>query len=148
MLIQTRCIVHLELHKDTNNLKNHCQDVIANHVPKQTHVARLLQALCVLKGYYRKSFDITLAYTHSELPPGRLIALKCPIGYRRKNANGEELYMLLKKNLYGAYTHIYIDAAVAYHYMHIECMSCIMYECVPAGYLGYLLWGDDFAHDR
>ena len=65
------------------------------------NTARLLQALCVLKGYQRMSFDIKQAYTRSELPPGKLIALKYPIGYRRKNDKGEELYMLLKKNLYG-----------------------------------------------
>ena len=44
---------------------------------------------------------IKQAYTRSELPPGKLIALKYPIGYRRRNPDGEELYMLLKKNLYG-----------------------------------------------
>ena len=40
MLIQTKYIVRLELHKDTNNLKHHFQDAIVKHVPRLIHVAK------------------------------------------------------------------------------------------------------------
>ena len=64
------------------------------------HTARLLQALCVIFKWKRKAFDIKQAYTRADLPPGKLIALRYPIGFRR-NRGTKELFMLLKKNLYG-----------------------------------------------
>jgi len=65
------------------------------------NTSRLLQALCVYKKWFRYSFDIEQAYLHAELPPGKLIAVKYPDGFKRYNEDGEELFMLLKKNIYG-----------------------------------------------
>lgn len=93
--------VRLAISGHTGNMQKgvHFTDTFA--AAPNPNTARMLQAICVLRGYHRLSFDIKQAYTRSELPPGKLIALKYPIGYRRKNKDGEELYMLLKKNLYG-----------------------------------------------
>ena len=60
-----------------------------------------VQALMVKKGWNRKAFDITQAYTRADLPPGKKIALIYPDGFKRYDENGNELYMLLQKNLYG-----------------------------------------------
>jgi len=77
------------------------------------HTARLLQALMVDNRWKRMSFDIKQAYIHAELPPGKLIALKYPEGFRRhlrddkgelildENGKPIETKMLLLRNLYG-----------------------------------------------
>ena len=62
---------------------------------------RVLQALMVYKRWGRLSFDIDQAYLHAPLPPGKLIALRYPDGFKRYDDKGRELYMLLKRNLYG-----------------------------------------------
>ena len=45
--------------------------------------------------------DIEKAYCWAKVPPGELIALSYPEGYRRMNEQGEELFMVMRKNLYG-----------------------------------------------
>ena len=87
-------------------------DKTVSTAPNQ-HTARLLQALVVDNRWKRVSFDIKQAYIHAELPPGKLIALKYPEGFRRhlRDDNGElildengkpiETKMLLLRNLYG-----------------------------------------------
>ena len=63
--------------------------------------SRLLQALMVYRRWKRLSFDIKQAYIHADLPPGHLIAVRYPDGFKRFDSQGNELYMLLRKNLYG-----------------------------------------------
>lgn len=64
--------------------------------------SRLLQALMVTHKWKRLCFDIKQAYIHSDLPPGKLIAIRYPDGFKRNDPEtGEELFCLLKKNLYG-----------------------------------------------
>ena len=49
----------------------------------------------------RKAWDISLAYCWAPLPAGKLIALKYPKGYERKDNKGNPLYMIMRKNCYG-----------------------------------------------
>ena len=77
----------------------HYDDVYAP-APNQ-NTSRLLSALHVQMHLKRKSFDISLAYCWADLPPGKLIALKCPKGYERKGPDGKDLYMVMRKNCYG-----------------------------------------------
>ena len=36
-----------------------------------------------------------------EIPPGELIALSYPEGYRKASEQGDALFMIMRKNLYG-----------------------------------------------
>jgi hypothetical protein len=63
--------------------------------------ARVLQCLIILLNLTRMCGDIEKAYCWAKVPPGELIALSYPEGYRRVNEQGEELYMIMRKNLYG-----------------------------------------------
>ena len=100
------------------------------------HTMRMLQALCVIRGYKRLSFDIKQAYTRAEIPPGDLIALRYPVGFRRQK-DGQETYMLLKKNLYGhpaaarAWTKTR-DAFIEEEFNKDgwRCVKCIMDPCL------------------
>ncbi|MBR57343.1 MAG: hypothetical protein CMH54_04715 [Myxococcales bacterium] len=62
--------------------------------------ARILQALCVHLQLKRKAWDISQAYCWADLPPGELIALRYPEGFRKFH-NGEETFIVMRKNLYG-----------------------------------------------
>ena len=48
----------------------------------------------------QKSWDISQAYLWAPLPPGELIALRYPDGFRKYH-NGEETFIVMRKNLYG-----------------------------------------------
>ena len=63
--------------------------------------ARILQCMIILMNLTRMCGDIEKAYCWAKVPPGELIALSYPEGYRRVNDQGEELYMIMRKNLYG-----------------------------------------------
>ena len=66
------------------------------------NTTRILMALVVKYGLYQKCFDIEKAYTWSELDKGSLIILKCPTGFERYDPEtGEELYAIMRRNLYG-----------------------------------------------
>ena len=69
--------------------------------PKE-HTWRIMCALVVFLGLTRKAFDITKAYYWADLPEGELIALKYPPGFKKVHPDtGEELFIVLRKNLYG-----------------------------------------------
>ena len=57
-------------------------DTTFSAAPNQ-HTACMMQAVMVDKQWDRLSFDIKQAYLHAELPPGKLIALHYPEGFRR-----------------------------------------------------------------
>lgn len=64
--------------------------------------SRLLQALMVLYRLKRLTFDVAQAYCQSDLPADERIAVRYPDGFKRKHPEtGEELFMILKKSLYG-----------------------------------------------
>jgi len=63
--------------------------------------SRLLCALVVYFSLFRAAFDITKAFCWAEVPDGDQIALEYPEGYKRYTADGEPMYMILRKNLYG-----------------------------------------------
>ena len=63
--------------------------------------ARILQCLIIIMNLTRMCGDIEKAYCWAKVPPGELIALSYPEGYCRTNEQGEELYMIMRKNLYG-----------------------------------------------
>jgi len=69
--------------------------------PKE-HTWRIMCALVVFINGKRRAFDIAKAYCWADLPPGELIALKYPPGFKKYHTvTGEELYIILRKNLYG-----------------------------------------------
>jgi site-specific DNA-cytosine methylase len=63
--------------------------------------ARIMQCLTLKHNLIRRCGDIVKAYCWAKVPPGQLIALSYPEGYRRVNEAGEDLYMVMRKNLYG-----------------------------------------------
>ena len=64
--------------------------------------SKILQALMVKYKLRRLAFDIKMAYCHAKIPKEQLIAVRYPEGFRRYNEAGEELFGILRKNLYGA----------------------------------------------
>ena len=63
---------------------------------------RIMCSLVVCLNLVRRAFDITKAFCWADLPPGELIALGYPPGFKKYHAEtGEELFMILRKNLYG-----------------------------------------------
>ena len=65
------------------------------------NASRILQAILVRFKWKRKCFDIKQAYCWAKLPDDKLIALKYPKGFERYDEKGNELYIVLRKNLYG-----------------------------------------------
>ena len=65
------------------------------------HSTKILQALMVRLKLCRLAFDIKQAYCQAGLPADQKIAVRYPEGFRRYTASGEELFMILKRNLYG-----------------------------------------------
>jgi site-specific DNA-cytosine methylase len=63
--------------------------------------ARVLQCLTLRHNLVRKCGDIEKAYCWAKVPPGELIALSYPEGYRKMDEQGEELFMIMRRNLYG-----------------------------------------------
>lgn len=47
------------------------------------------------------TWDIKQAYTWAPLPPGERIAVVYPDGFKRQDSDGNELFAVLEKNLYG-----------------------------------------------
>jgi hypothetical protein len=62
---------------------------------------RFLTCLTVALDLKRKTGDVEKAYCWASLPPGELIAVRYPDVYKRFNQAGEELYMIMRRNLYG-----------------------------------------------
>ena len=65
------------------------------------HSTKILQELMVKEKLKRLAFDIKQAYCQADLPSHERIAVRYPEGFRRYNEKSEELFMMLKKNLYG-----------------------------------------------
>ena len=65
------------------------------------HTEKLLQAMMVNLHLENIAYDVKMAYTWAPLPPGERIAVLYPEGFKSRNDKGEELYMILEKNLYG-----------------------------------------------
>ena len=64
---------------------------------------RLLQAICVGRGWFRLAFDIRQAYIQADCPKEEQIPVRYPVGMRRYDSEtGEELYGKLIKSLYGS----------------------------------------------
>ena len=81
----------------------HYDEVFAA-APNQ-NTGRLLGALTVAMGLYRKSWDIKLAYCNADLPKEQYLAVQYPKGYERYDAasvsGNEPLYIVVRKNCYG-----------------------------------------------
>jgi site-specific DNA-cytosine methylase len=67
----------------------------------QESTCRVLCALVVLYDLFRGAFDITKAFCWADLPTGEQIAVKYPEGFKEYDEHGNELFMILRKNLYG-----------------------------------------------
>lgn len=65
------------------------------------HTSKIIQALMVRLKLHRMAFDIKMAYCQADMPDDQLVAVRYPEGYRRYSDSGEELFMVLRKNLYG-----------------------------------------------
>ena len=81
----------------------HYDEVFAA-APNQ-NTGRLLGALMVAMGLYRKSWDIKLAYCNADLPKERYLAVQYPKGYERYDkasvTGNAPLYIVVRKNSYG-----------------------------------------------
>lgn len=65
--------------------------------------SRILQAIAAGQRLHRLCWDIKLAYCWAELPQDEVIALRYPKGCERYHpVTGEELFVVQRKNLYGA----------------------------------------------
>ena len=67
----------------------------------QESTCRVLCALTVYYSLFRDAFDITKAFCWADLPEGDQIALNYPEGFKEFDKDGNELFMILRKNLYG-----------------------------------------------
>jgi hypothetical protein len=96
--LKTRCA--LKGHKGNMQRGIHYGETFTP-TPKED-TARLLIALMCLYNLYRMTGDIVKAYCWAPMPPGALIAIRYPPGLKRFDpVTGEELYMIMRKNLYG-----------------------------------------------
>ena len=86
--------------------------------------ARILQALCVHLQLRRKAWDISQAYCWADLPPGELIALRYPEGFRKFH-NGEETFIVMRKNLY---EHNTITLTITKRYTKRDKLNPYVYE--------------------
>jgi hypothetical protein len=84
-----------------NMQKNVHYDKTFSATPRE-NTARLLCALVVHLNLFRVAFDITKAYCWADRPKDKLLALKYPDGFQEFDPEtGEELFTILRKNLYG-----------------------------------------------
>ena len=66
------------------------------------HTSKIMQAIMVRHKLRRLTFDIKQAYCQAKMPDDQLIAIRYPEGFRRyDDQTGEELFMVLRRNLYG-----------------------------------------------
>ena len=68
----------------------------------RTDTTRILQALAVGIGYHRSAFDISVAFCQADCREYEKIPLRYPPGMERRDADGNTLYALLERNLYGS----------------------------------------------
>ena len=80
-------------------IKNvHYDGKVFTPAPSQ-YTQKILMALVAGKNLKIKSWDISQAYTHGERV--KPIALSYPVGYKKRGKNGEELFMIARKQHYG-----------------------------------------------
>ena len=97
--ILTRYKVRMAIAGHKYNLTKgvHYDEVFAA-APNQ-NTGRLLGALTVAMGLYRKSWDIKLAYCNADLPKEQYLAVQYPKGYERYDAasvsGNEPLYIVV-----------------------------------------------------
>lgn len=66
------------------------------------HTIKVMQAIMVSLKLKRLTFDIKMAYCKADIPEEYKIAVRYPDGLRRfQPETGEELFMILRRNLYG-----------------------------------------------
>ena len=95
---KTRCAV--KGHKGNMQKGNHFNETFAATPREDT--ARILTALMVLLNLVYKTGDVVKAYCWADVPPGELIAIRYPPGLKKFHpVTKEELYCVLRKNLYG-----------------------------------------------
>ena len=75
-------------------------DEVFSPAPFQ-HTERFLQAMWANLRLANLTWDIKQAYTWAPLPPGERIAVVYPDGFKRQDSDGNELFAVLEKNLYG-----------------------------------------------
>ena len=63
---------------------------------------RIIQGLGVLEGLERIAGDVEQAFTAADMQPSEKIAVRMAEGMREYNEHGEELYGILRKNIYGS----------------------------------------------
>jgi hypothetical protein len=96
--LKTRCA--LKGHKGNMQRGIHYGETFTP-TPKED-TARLLIALMCLYNLFQMTGDIVKAYCWAPMPPGALIAIRYPPGLKKFDpSTGEELYMIMRKNLYG-----------------------------------------------
>ena len=98
---------------------------------------KILQALMVRLKLSRSAFDIKQAYCQAGLPEDQKIAVRYPEGFRRYSESGQELFIILKRNLYGHPAAGWIwDKERNTHIMEIfnkdgwPCKRCIKEPCL------------------
>ena len=68
----------------------------------QQETSAIMCCLAIRHNLKRKAWDVEKAYCCASIPAGKRIGLRYPEGFKRFSpTTGEELYMLLLKNLYG-----------------------------------------------
>ena len=68
----------------------------------QPETARILVCIALRNNWKRRAWDVELAYAWAELPVNERLALSYPKGLERTHPDtGEQLYIILLKNLYG-----------------------------------------------
>ena len=63
---------------------------------------RIIQGLIVYQGLTSMAADVKQAFTAADMQPSEKVAVRMAYGMRQYNEQGEELYGILKKNLYGS----------------------------------------------
>eukprot|EP01045_Picozoa_sp_COSAG04_P016545 COSAG04_NODE_1388_length_6961_cov_6.032498_11_plen_390_part_01 len=97
-VMQVRCVQaghkgHLQRGRDFFNTFSAAPQMLST---------RLCQALRVLHGWFSCPFDICTAYLHAETREDEKYPIRMPEGLREYDENGDELYGVLEKNLYGS----------------------------------------------
>jgi hypothetical protein len=95
---KTRCAV--KGHKGNMQKGTHFTETFAATPREDT--SRIMSALLVLCNLLNMTGDVEKAYCWADVPPGELIAIRYPPGLKRYHPETkEELYCILRKNLYG-----------------------------------------------
>ena len=95
---KTRCAV--KGHKGNMQKGTHFTETFAATPREDT--GRIITALFVLLNLINRTGDVEKAYCWADVPPGELIAIRYPPGLKRYHPETkEELYCILRKNLYG-----------------------------------------------